>query len=506
MTSATLRLPLGLAALMAVLVVTAGATIASTGRLLRATGRVVHVQAVLGAIEGLDGAMSEVESAARAAAATGDSAFGGQLRRASEDARRHLAALSAASVGDSSLIVHEAVVADRVRERLSGLEAAAGAGALSAATSLRGGGASIPARLEGIRTAARLAHERALAEARRLQAATDRLVVIGGVGLLGLAGLGTLMVRRDLAQRRSAEQALAQSEARFRAATDGSLDAFYVLRRVPQDGGAVTDFEFVDVNTRAAALLGHPRALLVGQRIGHLVPANRTSGYIDKYRTVMETGTVLEEEFEVQGEEFRAGWVHHQVVPLVDGVAITSRDITERKRQEEALRALSLVDELTGLYNRRGFMTLAQQQLRLARRGHRDVALLFIDMDDFKSINDTFGHAEGDVALTRAAEILRHTFRDSDIIARLGGDEFVVLATDTASAGTDIIVQRLRQALALRNERDGFPYRLSFTVGAARFDPAMPPSIDELLAAADAMLMEQKRHRRRGTPNDTPAV
>ena len=186
------------------------------------------------------------------------------------------------------------------------------------------------------------------------------------------------------------------------------------------------------------------------------------------------------------------GWYTHWVA--------VERDISERKRSEDALRALSLVDELTGLYNRRGFLTLAQQQLKLAKRGHRELVLLFIDMDDFKEINDTFGHGEGDTALKRASAILKHTFRDSDIIARLGGDEFVVLATDTGADGREIIINRLRQELRDRNEQDGYPYSLSFSVGAARFDPESSPSVEDLLAAADSMLYEQKRYKRQTEP------
>jgi diguanylate cyclase (GGDEF)-like protein len=165
-----------------------------------------------------------------------------------------------------------------------------------------------------------------------------------------------------------------------------------------------------------------------------------------------------------------------------------------QKRHEEELRALSLVDDLTGLNNRRGFLTLAQQQIKMARRNKRELVLLFVDMDDFKHINDRHGHQQGDVALQRAARVLRATFRDSDIIARLGGDEFVVLAADTGTSAS--IVERLRHELAVRNESDGLPYTLSFSVGAARFDPEDPPTIEELLHTADSMLYEQKRQRR----------
>jgi diguanylate cyclase (GGDEF)-like protein len=169
-----------------------------------------------------------------------------------------------------------------------------------------------------------------------------------------------------------------------------------------------------------------------------------------------------------------------------------------QQKHDEELRALSLIDDLTQLNNRRGFLALAQQQIKLARRNKRELVLLFVDMDDFKQINDKFGHQQGDVALQRAGRVLRATFRDSDIIARLGGDEFVVLAADTGTSAQ--IVERLRHELALRNDKDGFPYTLSFSVGAARFDPEDPPTIEELLHMADSMLYEQKRQRRHPQP------
>ena len=321
------------------------------------------------------------------------------------------------------------------------------------------------------------------------------LLRVAFIAFLLLVPFAFVILRRELRDRVDAEAELLQSEARLRAAADGGLDAFYVLRALRDAHGEVLDFEFVDLNRKAEGLLGRPRDEVVGQRLCELIPANRGNGFLEKYVRVMAMGTVFEEDVEITTPDVRAAWIHHQVVPLGDGVAITSRDITDKKQQEEALRALSLVDELTGLYNRRGFLTLAQQQLKLARRGSREVVLLFVDMDDFKEINDTFGHKEGDIALQRAAGILRRTFRDSDILARLGGDEFVVLAADIAHGTGDVIVQRLKQELRVCNERDGFPYLLSFSVGLATFDPVNPPSIEELLATADGMLYEQKRHK-----------
>lgn len=323
-----------------------------------------------------------------------------------------------------------------------------------------------------------------------------RLLLRSVIAVLALlVPWAALVLHRELSRREDAEAALAESEARFRAAMDGSHDSFYVLRAVRDAAGAVLDFEFVELNAVTERLLGCSRADILGQRLCELVPANRSNGFFERYVRVMQSGQAEEGEHEIHHAEMNAVWVHDQVVPLGDGVAITSRDVTERHLREDALHALSLMDELTGLYNRRGFLTLAQQQLKLARRGHRELVLLFVDMDDFKEINDRFGHGEGDTALRRTAAILQHTFRDSDIVARLGGDEFVVLATDIAHGTGPVIVERLRAELQARNERDGFPYRLSFSVGLATFDPDRPPDLEELLATADAMLYEQKRHK-----------
>lgn len=337
------------------------------------------------------------------------------------------------------------------------------------------------------------------AEVRQHADTTTRLLAAGAVALAVLLPIAVVTVFREVRRRRDAEGALAASEARFRAAVEGSHDAFYVLQAVPDAQGEIIDFEFVELNREAERLLGLTRNDVIGQRLCELIPTNRTNGFFDLYLRVMRTAEVEEGECEIADPSLHAAWVRYQVVPLGTGVAITSRDITERKQHEEALRALSLMDDLTGLYNRRGFLMLAQQQLRQARRGHRELVLLFVDMDDFKEINDRHGHQAGDGALQRAASILKHTFRDSDIVARLGGDEFVVLATDVAHGTAPLIVERLRQELASRNQRDGFPYRLSFSVGVAVFDPTRPPEIEELLATADAMLYEQKRHKNEDT-------
>jgi diguanylate cyclase (GGDEF)-like protein/PAS domain S-box-containing protein len=175
------------------------------------------------------------------------------------------------------------------------------------------------------------------------------------------------------------------------------------------------------------------------------------------------------------------------------GIVAVYTDITERVRMEETLRALALIDDLTSLYNRRGFSTLGQQQLKAANRTKRRMVLLFADLDGLKQINDAFGHPEGDRALIEVANALRETFRESDIVARIGGDEFVVLAIETNGSPAEVLATRLQEDLKARNAREDRHYKLSLSMGLARYDPEHPCSIDELLAQADRAMYEQKR-------------
>ena len=166
------------------------------------------------------------------------------------------------------------------------------------------------------------------------------------------------------------------------------------------------------------------------------------------------------------------------------------------RKGEEALLALSLTDELTGLYNRRRFFVLTEQCLKVAIRAKKRSLLLYIDMDDLKLINDHFGHNDGDQALIDLASILKNTFRESDIIARIGGDEFVVLLEST-DENDEMLITRLDENIRDYNAKASQHYKLSVSVGAAQFDPEYPISIDELLSKADALMYAQKRKRRK---------
>jgi diguanylate cyclase (GGDEF)-like protein len=133
--------------------------------------------------------------------------------------------------------------------------------------------------------------------------------------------------------------------------------------------------------------------------------------------------------------------------------------------------------------------------------------LLFCDFDDLKEINDTYGHREGDLALIRAADALERSFRGADVVARIGGDEFVVLAMEASSQGQEVILRRIQKALERANTEES-RFRLSVSVGVARFDPKHPVSLGELMLQADKAMYEEKRKRRKPaqtTPAQNPS-
>ncbi|MBI3270187.1 MAG: diguanylate cyclase [Planctomycetes bacterium] len=172
------------------------------------------------------------------------------------------------------------------------------------------------------------------------------------------------------------------------------------------------------------------------------------------------------------------------------------RYAVERQQSGAGQREVPLIDEMTGVFNRRGFFAVAEQYIKLARRTRSGLLLLFGDLDGFKGINDKHGHAEGDRALQETAKLLRQTFRGSDIIARLGGDEFVVLATETRGVSPETLLRRLEANLEASNTAGKRPYKLAMSVGFAACEVEGLTSIEDLLTRADQAMYEAKRRRR----------
>lgn len=163
----------------------------------------------------------------------------------------------------------------------------------------------------------------------------------------------------------------------------------------------------------------------------------------------------------------------------------------------EKIRILSLTDEFTGIYNRRGFFTFAEQHLRIVNRMKKGMGLFFVDIDDLKIINDTLGHQEGDRAIIDTVNILRNTFRESDVIARMGGDEFAISAIGTYASDVKILATRLQENVKSHNGKNARSYTLSVSVGVMWCDHKYPRSVEELLLQADKLMYQQKQKKRK---------
>ena len=183
-------------------------------------------------------------------------------------------------------------------------------------------------------------------------------------------------------------------------------------------------------------------------------------------------------------EAVRAGAQDFLVKSEVDGpvLAHALRLAIERNRLHAALLDLALVDDLTGLYNRRGFLTLATRDLRLARRGNETLLVAFADLDDLKGVNDT-------------AALLRQTFRDSDLVARIGGDEYAVLVRHAGPESADVLAERLKRRVRDLNRRAARPYQLSISLGFATHKASTLGSVAGLLDRADRALYRDKRRK-----------
>jgi diguanylate cyclase (GGDEF)-like protein len=187
--------------------------------------------------------------------------------------------------------------------------------------------------------------------------------------------------------------------------------------------------------------------------------------------------------------------IQQQRQELIEQNQLLEQEIQDRMKAEAEVRQLSLTDELTGLYNRRGFFLLAEQQLKIACRTQTSYCLLFADLDGLKKINDTLGHEMGDRMIIDAGKILKQTFRDSDIVARLGGDEFV-LFLPIYSGNPDDFYSRLQEKVDSLNQEANRPYLLSISLGVQAGDFNNDFSLEELVGQADKLMYEHKRSKR----------
>jgi diguanylate cyclase (GGDEF)-like protein/PAS domain S-box-containing protein len=275
------------------------------------------------------------------------------------------------------------------------------------------------------------------------------------------------------------------------------------------------DGRFVEANSALARMLGfkRPRSLFEYRAKDFYVHAEDR----DRHVAMLSARSTDFREFELRRSDGRKFWARDYCrsikgpggsIGYFDGILI---DITERKTAErrlelalrkvqltnEKLEGLSQSDHLTGLNNRRGFFSFGLQQMKIAKRLKKDNFLVFLDIDNLKEVNDTYGHAVGDLLLQGVAAILRTTLRESDVIGRIGGDEFAVLAMRSKSLGERTLLARIEESVQAYRIRDYPRLRLSVSMGLVRVDPQKYQQLEDFLAHADFLMYQEKRRKER---------
>ena len=308
-----------------------------------------------------------------------------------------------------------------------------------------------------------------------------------------------LLVRsiRYAIERKKADDVLKSTEERFKLMIENVLDLITIL---DVDGS----MKYVSPSHRR--ILGYEDEELLGRRVFDFVHPEDFPRVFDIFAQGLQNADRLySAEFRVRHKD--GYWLTIESIGKLCppemgglGVVVNSRDVTERKKMEERLRSLSITDDLTGLYNRRGFLTFADHHIKAAERRKEQSLLILIDVDGLKQINDAFGHNIGDQALIDTATVIKQTFRNSDVTARVSGDEFVALTSDTDGKGADSIKKRLYENVDAHNAKGMRPYKLSMSLGIATHNPSTSGSIDRLLLKADELMYAEKNKKYERTP------
>jgi len=292
----------------------------------------------------------------------------------------------------------------------------------------------------------------------------------------------------DISKRKKVEASLYKSQQEFDSLFRSSPEALVYL----DEKGTI-----LDINLRFCELFGYSLTEIKGRNIddgiihppdkieeGERLSIKGLKGYLN-YETIRKKkdGTLFP--------------VSISATPLIingqaKGEIGTYIDITERKQLEEKLENLARIDSLTGCYNRGYGLDLLDRQIKLSHRSKSPLLLAFLDVDSFKSINDTFGHGEGDQVLKEVTGLLKSTLREIDIICRMGGDEFLLIFPDSALKEASLIKERLDKDLTKLNYSLKKPYKIEISIGLSEYDPANPLSMDELIWIADKKMYEDK--------------
>ena len=298
-----------------------------------------------------------------------------------------------------------------------------------------------------------------------------------------------LCIGNDITEHKKTEEALYKSQQEFASLFKSSPEALVYLDE---------NSNILDINPRFTELFGYTLKEIKGRNIndGMIHPHDKieegknldkialSKGYFS-YETIRKKkdGTLIP--VSISGSNIL-------IDGHVKGILGIYINITERKKLEEELKKLARFDNLTDSCNRGYGLALLDRQIKLARRRKSPVLLAYIDIDNFKDINDTFGHEEGDKVLKEVVKLLKFTLREIDIICRMGGDEFLLIFPDSSLQDASLIKERLNKNLTELNQTLKKPYKIEFSMGLSCYDPDNPQSIDELIRIADKKMYEEK--------------
>ncbi|MGS0743497.1 bifunctional diguanylate cyclase/phosphodiesterase [Glaciimonas sp. GG7] len=275
---------------------------------------------------------------------------------------------------------------------------------------------------------------------------------------------------------------------------DGGNEGFFMFEAQRRRDGVITDFAIVDCNAYAATQFGIKKSELLGRRISTIYPdPAHFERLLRTFIGAMETNFYEDDFLVPAGSPLSMQWVHRKMMRSNIGLALTLRDISESKAHEQALLSMANSDALTALPNRHWLMHFLPFAIARAKSDQTILALLFVDLDDFKNINDTMGHAAGDELLQAAAARLRSVIRPSDSVVRLGGDEFTIIIENpddiaAVEAVSERIIAALQQPFLLAGQSN---HVVCASIGISIF-PKDGQDVETLLKHADIAMYAAK--------------
>jgi len=301
--------------------------------------------------------------------------------------------------------------------------------------------------------------------------------------------IGVIGITRDITQRKQVEEALRKSHQEFASLFKSNPEALAYLDK---------NSNIIDINPRFTELFGYTLEEIKGRNVneGFIHPSDIIEEGKNLDKIVLSKGYFNYETIRKKkdGTFFPVSISGSDIVidGQVKGIIGTYIDITERKKLEKKLEKLAHFDILTGSCSRGHGLNLLEQQIKIAKRKKTPILLLYLDVDKFKEINDTYGHKEGDMVLKEIDHLFKSTLREIDIICRIGGDEFLLIFPESSLNNAPLIRERLNTSLKKLNQKLAKPYKIGFSIGLSVYDPFNPQPVEKLIHLADQRMYEDK--------------